>query len=671
MLKYAMLKQVLRRYLVLLLSFLCPGFCISVSKAQGLNIDSCLQVLKTSADDTNKVILLSDIAWDISYQNLQKGIAYVQQSVDLAEKLQYERKYCRVYHVIGAIYLDMSEQGKALNFFLKSVTYGRKYDQPGELAFVYNSIGNFYSKQGETRKGMSYYLQAVEAHKKAGSQKAIYTPYNNLSALYIRLNNMDSAVYYINLCVSFSNNQKDRMVNNYITLSDIYMDGKHKAKSLMYATKAVEIARGLHDQYTLSRTLSQQGKAFFANNKDQEAIQVFGESIALARETGDMTTLHATVLLLSQVYEETGDFKNSLAYYKQYKLFGDSILNSENLEQIRSAEAKYENEKKQKEIELLAEKQKLSAAESEKGRLYLYFAGAGIVGLGILLVMLYQTNRSRHKVNQELETFNKTIREQKELVEVKNKEITDSINYAKRIQQSILTSDAYFKRHTRDSFILFKPKDIVSGDFYWALEYQDRFMVMTADCTGHGVPGAMMSMMGINFLNEIVNERRIDSPAAVLNHLRKDIIKALNPEDSLMETKDGMDCCFCRFDFANMQLSYANANNRFYIIRNGALIISNTDKMPVGAGPSDTETFHEWEIALQKDDVVIALTDGYADQFGGPKGKKFKYKQLEELLLAQAQQPMSGLKETLNDAIEAWKGHLEQVDDICIIGIRI
>jgi serine phosphatase RsbU (regulator of sigma subunit) len=291
--------------------------------------------------------------------------------------------------------------------------------------------------------------------------------------------------------------------------------------------------------------------------------------------------------------------------------------------------------------------------------------------LAFVLVILYRNNVLKQKTNQNLEAFNKEINHQKELVDVKNKEITDSINYAKRIQQSILTSEHYFKKHTTDFFILFKPKDIVSGDFYWALNYETKFIVMTADCTGHGVPGAMMSMMGINFLNEIVNERQVASPAGILNQLRRDIIKALNPEGSVIETKDGLDCCLCSFDFDQMKLTYANANNNFYIIRDTEVIVSKSDKMPVGAGYNADNSFREFEIDIRRNDLVIALTDGYADQFGGPKGKKFKYKQLEEILLASAHLPLNSIKELLNDKIESWRGDLEQVDDICVIGIKI
>lgn len=642
-------------------------------QAQELNVDSCLRVLRSSKDDTNKVVLLAQIAWNISYRNLQSGVAYGEQGVALAEKLRDERRYCYVYHVLGAIYLDMAEQGKALNLFLKAISYGKRYNQQLELGHVYNSVGNFYAKQGDYRQAVSYYLQAVESHQKAGSEKSVYTPYNNLSSSYLKLNKMDSAIYYINLCVTLNENNLNtyRLTYNYITLSEIYTNGKTRQKALMYARKAADMARTLNDEYTLAKALSQLGTAYYANGKDGEAISAFEESVKLSRETGDLTTSQSTVFLLSHVYEERGEYKKALSYYKSYKSFRDSTMNRENLEQIRTAEAKYENDKKQREIELLGEKQKRTAAESEKGRLYLYFAGAGILALGVLLVLLFNNNRAKQKANQELENFNSRIREQKELVEEKNREITDSINYAKRIQQSILTSDNYFSRHTRDFFILFRPKDIVSGDFYWALAHNRSLLVMTADCTGHGVPGAMMSMMGVNFLNEIVNERGVTSPAAVLNQLRKDIVKALNPEDSLTETKDGMDCCLCRFDFDENRLTYANANNRFYLIRDGKLTASHTNKMPVGAGHNDLQPFEEWTMDLRSGDLVVSLTDGYADQFGGPKGKKFKYKQLEELLLSCAHLPMKEIQEILNLKLDEWRGNLEQVDDVCLIGIRV
>ena len=180
---------------------------------------------------------------------------------------------------------------------------------------------------------------------------------------------------------------------------------------------------------------------------------------------------------------------------------------------------------------------------------------------------------------------------------------------------------------SKNFFILYKPKDIVSGDFYWAYETNNKFYICTADCTGHGVPGAMMSMLNISYLNESIIEKGIQKPNLVLNHIREEIINSLNPEGSEEESKDGMDCILACFDFTNYILEYAAANNSFYIIRDKEIINCVADKMPVGKSPRDKEPFTLHTIPLKKGDIVYMLTDGLPDQFGGPKGKKFKYKQ--------------------------------------------
>lgn len=653
-----------------LLLFILKTLCIV---SQNSNIDSCINALKIAKEDTNKVILLNEIAWDISYTSLQKGIDYSDQAYELAKKLKYERSFSRIFNTQGAVYADMAETAKALNLFLEGLKYAKKYNQVGVEVALYNSLGNLYNKLDGTQKALSYYLQSVETSLKNKYKKPPVVAYSNISGIYAAVGKLDSAMFYVNLCVDYNLkiNDKTGLANNYITLSEIFLELKNKQKCLIYAQKAFDEAKSINDLYTLSHTCIQLSDAYYFNNNIQLAINALNDARIYASKTGDIPVLELSAENLSSYYEELGDFKNGLKYFKEYKLYKDSALNNESIQQEKNAEAKYENEKKQKEIELLGEKQKLNEEQNQKKKIYLIASFIGIAVLIFVSVILYRNNILKQKTNKDLESFNKEINHQKELIEVKNKEIVDSINYAKRIQQSILTSDAYFKKHTTDFFILFKPKDIVSGDFYWALNYDGKFIVMTADCTGHGVPGAMMSMMGMNFLNEIVNERKISNPAEILNQLRTDIIKALNPEGSLIETKDGMDCCLCSFDFNNMKINYSNANNSFYIIRNNELIISKSNKMPVGAGHSANIPFLEYEMEIKKDDLVITFTDGYADQFGGQKGKKFKYKQLEELLISNAHLPLSDIKIKLNHTIEFWKGELEQVDDICVIGIKV
>src|ERR1035437_1244893 len=229
----------------------------------------------------------------------------------------------------------------------------------------------------------------------------------------------------------------------------------------------------------------------------------------------------------------------------------------------------------------------------------------------------------------------------------------------------------------KDFFVLYKPKDIVSGDFYYAQAHKapssknEVFYLCAADCTGHGVPGAFMSMLGVSSLNEAIIEKNILQPHDILNEIRNSIIASLNPEGSDEEAKDGMDCVLCAYDFENMKLHFAAANNPLWIVRNDELLEYKPDKMPVGKYGDDLKSFSHQTIDLQKGDVVYSFTDGYADQFGGPKGKKFKYKQLEEKLLAHHKLPMDEQKKTLGEIFDNWRGNLEQIDDVLVIGIKI
>jgi serine phosphatase RsbU (regulator of sigma subunit) len=259
---------------------------------------------------------------------------------------------------------------------------------------------------------------------------------------------------------------------------------------------------------------------------------------------------------------------------------------------------------------------------------------------------------------------------QKELIELKNKDITDSINYAKRIQEAILPTLENFKSLFPESFILFKPKDIVSGDFYWLTEKNGQILVAAADCTGHGVPGAFTSMIGNALLNEIVNDRTILEPGKILDALREGIIKALKQSGKEGESKDGMDISLCSINAKTKQLQFAGAYNPLFIVRKGTLIEIKADKYPIGI--SDRKSlFTNHTLDLQKGDTLYIFSDGFADQFGGPDGKKFMRKRFKEHLLQIQAKNMDEQWKMLNLAITEWQGPIEQVDDILIIGIRI
>ena len=271
----------------------------------------------------------------------------------------------------------------------------------------------------------------------------------------------------------------------------------------------------------------------------------------------------------------------------------------------------------------------------------------------------------------------KEIQSQKDTLEDKNREITDSIRYAKNIQNALIPGEEKFNACFKESFVLFKPKDIVSGDFYWVHKKGNLSFYVTADCTGHGVPGGFMTMLGLAFLEEIIVGQNHKEPAEVLNLMRDKIISTLNQSGKVGESKDGMDISICCVDYSNMELRYAAANNNLYVVRKSGdnatqkeLIELSADRQPCGYSEF-AKPFTQHSFNRKEGECIYTFTDGFADQFGGPKEKKFRYKQFEELLLLHSHLSFPDQKAILNMANEDWKGNLEQVDDLLVIGIRI
>jgi serine phosphatase RsbU (regulator of sigma subunit) len=298
----------------------------------------------------------------------------------------------------------------------------------------------------------------------------------------------------------------------------------------------------------------------------------------------------------------------------------------------------------------------------------------------IVMIYLYIKNREKKLIKEKqileekVEERTTELKEEKFKVELAHKDIKDSINYAKRIQEAILPLRDTISKHLNDYFILYKPKDIVAGDFYWFhhLPQEDSVLIAAIDCTGHGVPGAFMSMIGNEQLSKIINEKNITQPDLILNELHKGIRMALKQDQMQAETRDGMDLALCKINLKKNVVEYAGAMRPLWLVRNNELIEIKADKQPIGGLDADyRKPFTNNEIELQKGDTLYLFTDGFADQFGGEKGKKFMLKNFEKLLQEINSQPLSVQSNILNERIELWKGNHEQVDDILVIGVRI
>jgi len=343
--------------------------------------------------------------------------------------------------------------------------------------------------------------------------------------------------------------------------------------------------------------------------------------------------------------------------------------------QLTELALKYETEKKEKQISLLEKDKELNSTKliakdaeiSQTRQTLIYFVFAAVLFI-VLIVFVIRANLQRKKANKLLTEQKAEIEKQKHSLEEKQKEILDSIIYAKRLQDAILPPDAFLDTNLTNYFIYYRPKDIVAGDFYWAEKVNDLFFIAAADSTGHGVPGAMVSVVCSNALNRATKEFNLSQPGKILDKTRELVLETF--EKSSSEVKDGMDISLLCFDFKNKAVFWSGANNPLWYIQDNELKEIKADKQPIGK-TDDPKPFSTHQIEYKENTTFYLFTDGFPDQFGGPKGKKFKYKQFQEILLNKVGEAMFVQEDFINQTLENWKGELEQVDDICVIGIRI
>ncbi|MBI5219033.1 MAG: SpoIIE family protein phosphatase [Bacteroidia bacterium] len=429
-----------------------------------------------------------------------------------------------------------------------------------------------------------------------------------------------------------------------------------------------------------------------------EGIDYAQRCISMAKEAGALQSIKYANSHLSDAYEKMGNYKLALHYKNEFLFIKDSILKLEKNKLITDMDAKYQSEKKQKQIERQNSELIIKKAEIKQQSILRNAFVIGFMLMLILAVVIYRSyiqkkksnillaeqkheieekNDELNQQNEEIRTQRDEIELQKHIIEEKNQEVMDSIHYARRIQRAILPNEDILKQNVTDYFILYKPKDIVSGDFYWYAKRGDHLLLTVADCTGHGVPGAFMSMLGMSFLNEIVARKDITKSSQVLDELRDMVIRSLQQRGIEGEQKDGMDIAFIALNTKTLELQFAGANNPLYIVKTRhdaslqpVLDEIRPDKMPV-AIHTEMMRFTNHEIQLQKGDILFLYSDGYEDQFGGPNGKKFYSKKLNQLLSDNSNKPMDQQKDVLDTTFETWKGDYEQVDDVLIAGIKI
>jgi serine phosphatase RsbU (regulator of sigma subunit)/lipopolysaccharide biosynthesis regulator YciM len=589
------------------------------------------------------------------------AIDYYERSNVLSRELNRLQQLCDNTMNMGRAYENMGNNTKALECYQSALTQAQELKDINLSTEVTMNIGSLYSEGINPKLGIGYLLRAAETAEKLHDTSLLINAYTYIANNHYYNKHYSEALKMYDKIKSFCKAYGNR--NTYAgtlgNMGNVYADMGEIEKAMELQQQAVEMFTELGDKQGLTICYSALGIDYLHLKQYDKALEYFNKSLPLATEMNSLEDLIEIHQNLAQLYEEKSDYKEAYKNYKLYKAFSDSVYNSDNAQKMTEMELNYQFQNKQQEQEL---RQKI---EEERYKRFILAGIAGTLILIIVIILIARSSRQRKRANRQLTA-------QKELLENHKKEITDSINYAKRIQESILPPDNYWKSILPDSFIFYRPKDIVSGDFYWIEQKGDSVCFAAVDCTGHGVPGALMSVVGFNLLTQAVNEMSLTVPSEILKHLDYGVTKTLRQSGDGKGVKDGMDLSLCSLDKNTNVLQYAGAFNSLYYVKNGEFFEIKADKFPIGVnldGKVDNYTNHA--IPLQKGDCVYLFSDGYADQFGGPKGKKFKYNQLKELLHRNHQLPIEEQRQRIEQAFDAWKGELEQVDDVVIIGVRI
>jgi serine phosphatase RsbU (regulator of sigma subunit) len=631
------------------------GLCITlVGYAQpSTHIDKIEKEIKSATSDTTKVELYNTLYDEVVLTNVLRAKGYAEEGLRLAKQVRYTKGIVESLERIADSYEKQKVYNKAQDFYQQALDLRQKANETTKVAFLYNKVGVVASHKNLVQ-GLKYFRNALD----------IFEQNKNLVGIAITLTNMGDAY----------SQQKD-----FNKALDKYKDG-------------FALADSLKDHSLLIRNLIGLGEVHYRQKQYKEAELFYKQLLGLSKNNkriGDMLTAYER---LAELAAEQEQFENAYKYHREYVKAKDLYIYK--LADIKD-DIIIETQKQVTDIE----KRERQIEEQNTRIIWLLYAmGLGGVITFVILVFAVRSNLSTRKANtklaeqkSEMEAQNQILAEQKrqiehqneainrkndlqeaafQEIERKNKEITSSINYAKRIQESILPTDAKIMEGLPEHFIFFRPRDIVSGDFYWFTQRNGKIIIAALDCTGHGVPGAIMSMLGDSYLNQIIKLQGLTDPQHILDSLHINIGVALNQEES--QNQDGMDIAICVIDKEKKTMEFAGAGRPILLVQDGKMDTIESCKLPVGGFQRDRERIFEKHIFdLTKPTTFYVFSDGFQDQFGGTKGRKFAKSRLEELLFELHPKPMPEQKKLLNKTLVDWMGENRQMDDILIIGVKL
>lgn len=634
-------------------------------------IDSLEQELQLATHDTTRVQLMIKLADEIQDDDIWP--VYNQQAYDLADsriptssgRELYIFKEHKAYAISNMGYL-LDDQGDALGAiekYLESLKLHKEIDCKPGMAAAYNNVGLIMYSQGDLDEAMVYYEQSRLLKEELGDIQGLGYWYLNMGTAIRDQGLLDSSLSMLRTSYAYFEQIADMygMANTSNAIGNIYSDNGLHDSAIVFLRIALDTYLEINDQDGIAWELNNIGNNFIGMRQLDSALYYCNEALDLAIEIGYPYLVESAANNLVIIHRALGNYEIALEMYELGDAMRDSMLDVDAQKEILKQQKEFEHEMNILAIE--AEQEKRDAIN----QLIIYSVSGGLFLVLLFTGFLFQRFRVTRRQRNVIALQKEEVEQQKSIIEEKSIEITDSIRYAERIQHAMLPTDEELKTAFPDSMLMYRPKDIVSGDFYWHETIDGKEFFAVVDCTGHGVPGAMVSVIGYNGLNRCVHEYGLTEPAAILDKLAEMVATTLSKHNT--EVKDGMDMALMRYDRASRTLIYAGANNDLWYTRDGRMEELLATKQPIGVF-ADRTAFTSHSVQLEKGDCAFLFSDGYADQFGGDKGKKYMTGKFRQLLLELSSGPMESAQKELVKAFDDWKGSLEQIDDVCVFGFR-
>lgn len=598
--------------------------------------------------------------------DLEKAKTFTKSAIELAKNLNWGRGMAKSHTSLAYVNLYESDFEAAMENAVEGLRLGEQFSDLESQGFANLLIGFIYFNLGDTNQVLPYYQKSINIRKTLGDNYDIGFSYSYLGNFYFATKQYDSALYYHNEALKYRLKTDDTrsIADSYLLLGSVYQKKKNYEQALEFMQQALLKYAEISDKKRLAETYRNFAEIYIAQNNYKDAKNFLLQANQLAKETGSIDNMILIADELSKIEYTDSNYQAAYDYLRYHIDTYQKTSGESKYKDIVKNILQYKNEKEKK-IKQLEFEQK----EERQTLIVISVSTLLLLVVGFLVFMINRlklTRKQKEIIAVRKHQVDKAYME----LEVKNKEILDSITYAKRIQSAILPSDELIKELLPSSFVLYLPKDIVAGDFYWLEQKDNKILFAAADCTGHGVPGAMVSVVCNNSLNRSVHEYGLSEPSAILDKTRELVVSEF--EKSSKDMMDGMDIALCSLDSERKILEFAGAYNPLWVIRSDSDEIEEykADKQPIGK-MDHSAPFKNTRVSVSSGDVIYIFSDGYADQFGGENGKKFKSSNLKKLLLSIKHKSMTEQRQWLLEFFKKWQGDHEQVDDVCVLGIRI